>query len=75
MARRQTMKTRNTAPMWKKLTIVLSGPIAVVIVVSLLNATRWNFLPFLALVVGVVVVVVWAVAKLLGVHLSLHSWD
>jgi hypothetical protein len=66
---------RNTAPMWKKLTIVVAAVVAVLLVVSVLHASTWN--PFLF--VGVVVVVagatVWAVARLLGVHLSLGSWD
>ncbi len=47
MARsRQNRAPRNTAPMWKKLSVVLSAPVAVVIVVRLLHATTWNFLPF-----------------------------
>ena len=68
-------RQRNTAPMWKKLAVVLSGPIAIVIIASLLHASTWGFLPFLALVIVVVVAAVWLTAKLLGVHLSLGSWD
>lgn len=66
---------RNTAPMWKKMAVVLSAPVAVVVVVSLLGANRWNFLAFLGLVVVVVVAAVWGTARLLGVRLSLRSWD
>ena len=66
---------RNTAPMWKKLTVALSAPVAVVIVVKLLHANTWNFLLFLLLVIAVAVAAVWLTAKVLGVHLSLSSWD
>jgi hypothetical protein len=66
---------RNTAPMWKKLMVVLSAPIAVLVVVSLLDANSWNFFLFAAVVVAVAAVAVWGMAKLLGVHLSLGSWD
>jgi len=66
---------RNTAPGWKKATIVLSAPLAVLIVVSLLHASTWNFFPFVLLVVGVAAAAVWLVARLLGVHLTLGSWD
>jgi len=66
---------RNTAPMWKKLAVVLSAPIAVVIVVTLLRANEWNFFVFFVLVIAVAAVAVWGTAKLLGVHLSLRSWD
>ena len=76
MARRNTpRKQRNTAPMWKKVAVVLSGPVAIIVITSLLHASTWGFLPFLALVVVVVVAAVWLTAKLLGVHLSLGSWD
>jgi len=66
---------RNTAPLWKKLTVVLSAPIAAALLVSALHATKWNFFVLLALIVVVVAAVVWGMAKLLGVHLSLGSWD
>jgi hypothetical protein len=66
---------RNTAPMWKKLAVVLSAPISAMIVVRLLNATEWNFFLFLIVVVAAAVLAVWGTAKLLGVHLSLGSWD
>jgi hypothetical protein len=66
---------RNTAPMWKKLSVVVSAPVAVVIVISLLHATTWSFLPFALLVLAVAAAAVWLTARLLGVHLSLGSWD
>jgi len=68
-------KTRNTAPLWKKLAVVLSAPIAVAIVITLLDANAWNVFAFLALIVVVAAAVVWGVARLLGVRLSLGSWD
>jgi type IV secretory pathway VirB2 component (pilin) len=73
--RRANARPRNTAPMWKKLSIVLSGPIAASVVISLLGALKWPFPAFLALVVVVVAGVVWLMSKLLNVHLSLRSWD
>lgn len=66
---------RNTAPMWKKLAVVLSAPAAVIVVVSLLHANTWNFFLFFLVVIGVAAVAVWGTSKLLGVHLSLRSWD
>ncbi len=66
---------RNTAPLWKKLAVVASAPIAIFIVVSLLHANRWNYGLFVLLVVVVAVVAVWGTAKVLGVRLSLRSWD
>jgi hypothetical protein len=68
-------RKRNTAPAWKKLAVVLSAPAAVVVAISVFDATHWSFLPFVALVVVVAAAVVWLMAKLLGVHLSLRSWD
>jgi hypothetical protein len=73
--RNRARPPRNTAPMWKKLAVVLSAPIAVILVVSLLHANTWNFFLFFVLVVAVAAVAVWGTAKLLGVHLSLRSWD
>jgi hypothetical protein len=55
--------------------VVLSAPAAVIGVVSLLGASNWSFLPFVAVIVGVAAGAVWLTAKLLGVHLSLGSWD
>jgi hypothetical protein len=66
---------RNTAPMWKKLLVVLSAPVAVIAVVSVLHADTWNFFLFAATVIVVAAAAVWGMAKLLGVHLSLGSWD
>jgi hypothetical protein len=66
---------RNTAPMWKKLLIVLSAPVAIFVVVSLLHAQHWTFIAFALLVVGVAAAAVWLTARLLGVRLSLSSWD
>ena len=68
-------KTRNTAPAWKKLSVVLSAPVAVMIVVRLLHANTWNFFLFFGLVIVVAAAAIWLVARLLGVHLSLGSWD
>jgi len=68
-------RRRNTAPMWKKFAVVLSAPVAVLGVVSLVGASSWGLLPFAALVVGAAAAAVWLMAKLLGVHLSLGSWD
>ena len=66
---------RNTAPMWKKVAVVLSAPFSAFIVVRVLDATTWNFFLFLIVVIGAAVVAVWGTAKVLGVHLSLSSWD
>ena len=68
-------RRRNTAPAWKKFTVVLSAPVAVLVAVSLLHASSWSFLPRVVLIVAVVAAAVWLTAKLLGVHLSLRSWD
>ncbi len=68
-------RPRNTAPMWKKLAVVLSAPLAVIIVVALLHARTWNFFLLLGLVIVVAAAAVWLAAKLLGVRLSLGSWD
>ena len=66
---------RNTAPLWKKLAVLLSAPLAVVIVVSLLNALQWSFLPLAILIVVVAFAALWGSSKLLGVHLGIGSWD
>lgn len=66
---------RNTAPAWKKFAVVLSAPLAVTGVISMLDASAWSFLPFAALIVAVAAAAVWLMSKLLGVHLSLGSWD
>jgi hypothetical protein len=69
------VRRRNTAPAWKKVAVVLSAPAAVVVAMSLLDASSWSFVPFAVLIVAVAAAAVWLVAKLLGVHLSLGSWD
>ena len=68
-------RRRNTAPAWKKIAVVLSAPVAVVAAMSLLHASTWSFVPFVVLVVAVAAAAVWLTSKLLGVHLSLGSWD
>lgn len=74
--RRNTLKTpRNTAPLWKKLTIVVTAVVAVVGVMSVLDTESMNVLTLMVVVVAVIVAAVWLMAKLLGVRLSLHSWD
>ncbi len=75
MRRRTGGPSRNTAPTWKKLLVVLSAPVAVVLVVSLFEAQTWPFFGFLVLVIAVAAAAVWLMSKLLGVHLSLRSWD
>ena len=72
---KQSRPPRNTAPMWKKASVVLSAPIAVILSTTLLHADDWGFVPYFLLVIGVAVAAVWGTAKLLGVRLSLRSWD
>jgi len=71
----KTTRRRNTAPAWKKVAVVLSAPLAVLVAISLLDASSWSFLPFAVLTVAVAAAAVWLVSRLLGVHLSLRSWD
>ena len=66
---------RNTAPAWKKVAVVLSAPIAMIFVIELLHANTWNVWLFMVVLIAVAVAAVWGTAKLLGVHLSLGSWD
>ena len=66
---------RNAAPFWKKLAIVLSAVIAVGLVGPALRASDLNSLLVIGIIVAVIAGVVWLVAKLLGVRLSLRSWD
>jgi len=66
---------RNTAPMWKKLSIVVSAAVVAWVVGSVLGGSHANFLLLLVAVVVAVAADVWFVARLLGVHLSLRSWD
>ncbi len=77
MARKKSIlpPTRNTAPMWKKVAIVLSAPVGVLIVVRLLHADTWNFFLMVAVVIVVAVAAIVGVSRLLGVRLSLGSWD
>jgi len=74
-ARSRVPVRRNTAPAWKKAAVVVSAPVAVVVAISVLHASTWSLVPFAALVVAVTAAAVWLVAKLLGVRLSLRSWD
>jgi hypothetical protein len=66
---------RNTAPMWKKLTLVVAAIATPVVLVTLLHANRWNFFLFLLVVVGSAAAALWLVSKLIGVRLSLANWD
>jgi hypothetical protein len=66
---------RNTAPLWKKLTIVISATVAAVAMLSVLDSAHVSSLVLLVAILAGVAAVVWLVAKLLGVHLSLSSWD
>ncbi len=70
-----TRARRNTAPMWKKLAVLLSAPVAVLVVMRLFHINEWNFFLFLVTVVAIMVVAIWGTAKILGVHLSRSSWD
>lgn len=66
---------RNTAPLWKKLSVVLSAPLTVILVIRLLHLNDLNVLLFTVIVIVIAALAVWGTAKLLGVHLSLGSWD
>ena len=44
---------RNTAPMWKKVAVVLSAPVAVLVVMRLFHINEWNFFLFLVVVIAV----------------------
>ena len=70
-----TRPRRNTAPMWKKVTVILSAPVAVFVLMRLFHINEWNFFLFLVTVIAAAAVAVWGTAKILGVHLSLGSWD
>ena len=67
--------TRNTAPLWKKAAIVLCAAGAFAVVWRVLSRTRIGFVPSLLVGLAATATVVWLAAKLLGVHLSLRSWD
>ncbi len=77
MARRTApgRRVRNTAPLWKKLTLVVAAIATPVILVTLLNANKWNFFLFLLLVVGSAAAALWLASRLVGVRLSLANWD
>ena len=66
---------RNTAPTWKKIAVVLSAPVAVLVVMRLFTLNEWNFFLFLVVVLAVAAAAVWGSAEALGVHLSRSSWD
>ncbi len=66
---------RNTAPMWKKLTIIISAVVVAALVMSALSSANSNFFVIVVVVLAAVAADVWVVAKLIGVHLSLSSWD
>jgi len=66
---------KNTAPMWKKLTVLLSGPVLAVVVLTLVDTDSWNFFFVAVMVVAIIVGTLWLMSRLLGVHLSLGSWD
>ncbi len=68
-------RKRNSAPAWKKISVVLSAPVAMILVIQLFHANKWPGLVFLVVLVAVAVAAVWLVSKLLGVKLSLGSWD
>jgi hypothetical protein len=77
MARRTTRSgpRRNTAPAWKKVTVVLSAPVAMVLAIRLLHVNTWTPILFVVVIVAIAVAAVWGTAKALGVRLSLGSWD
>ena len=66
---------RNSAPFWKKLAVVLSAVVALGIVGPPLRNSHLNSLVVLVVVIAVVAGAVWLAARLLGVRLSLRSWD
>jgi hypothetical protein len=77
MARSSTSSgyRRNSAPAWKKIAIVLAAPVAMILVIRLLNADEWPQIVFFPVLIAVAVAAVWLMAKALGVRLSLGSWD
>jgi ribosomal protein L18E len=77
MARTSTRlcSRRNSAPAWKKVSVVLSAPVAMVLAIELLHINTWNSILFIVVLIAVAVAAVWGTAKALGVRLSLGSWD
>ncbi len=61
--------------MWKKLTLIVGSVVIVVVVIGVLHASTWSFVPFVGLVIVVLAGSIWGLSKLLGMHLSLRSWD
>jgi len=61
--------------MWKKVAVALSAPVAMILVISLLHVNEWNVFLFAVVLVAVAAGAVWGAARLLGVKLSLRSWD
>jgi hypothetical protein len=66
---------RNTAPLWKKLTIIAAAIVVPVLLVTTFHASTWNWLLFIVLVIGSAALTLWLMAKLIGVRLSLGNWD
>ena len=77
MARRTTRPgpRRNSAPAWKKLLVILSAPVAMVLAIGVLHVDTWSSILYVIVLIAVAVAAVWGTAKALGVHLSLGSWD
>jgi hypothetical protein len=66
---------RNTAPLWKKLTLIAAAVVVPILLVRLLHANTWNYLLLIVLVVVSAAAALWLTSKLIGVRLSLGNWD
>jgi hypothetical protein len=76
MARRTRQRPpRNTAPNWKKFTIVLSACLTMIVVLKYTTVWHMGLAASLVLSLAAVAGVLWLVSRLLGVHLGLRSWD
>jgi hypothetical protein len=76
MARNTSVRrARNTAPLWKKITLIVAAVAAPAVVVRFTSANTWNLFLFAAVVIGCAALAVWLAAKIVGVRLSLGSWD
>jgi hypothetical protein len=76
MARRNRRPgPRNTAPAWKKLVVVAAAVLTPVVLVTVLHASKWNFFLLGILVIGSAAAGLWVAARVVGVRLSLASWD
>jgi hypothetical protein len=64
---------RNTAPAWKKLTIIVVAVGTVWAVGALLEGMGFWLRALVS--VAAAVAVVWVVARLIGIRLGLSSWD